>query len=122
MEHTNTILVERRGAERLAVNLDVLIHPYRATPILCLMHDVSTGGALLTTYAPCGLTPGDEVLVEADSMEMVATIAWMTDGSCGIRFHRRLYPSEVDALRNIAEDQAPFVAAIPQGVVQMAMH
>ncbi len=122
MEHMDTILVERRSMERLAVNLDVLVHPYREMPILCLMHDVSTGGALLTTYAPCGLAPGDEVLVEADSMEIVATIAWIAEESCGIRFHRRLYANEVDALRRLAQDQAPFVPTMAMGVAHMAMH
>lgn len=104
---------DRRDAERLAVNLDVLIHPYRAAPVLCLMHDISAGGALLTTYAGCRLEAGEEVLVECVGMEIVATIARVSGNACGIRFHRRLHALEVADLRAIEREQTPFVPAIP---------
>lgn len=107
MEQYNDTAPERRDAERLAVNLSVVIHRYRTPPVLCTMHDISTGGALLTTYDDHELAAGDEILVEAGTAEFVATIAWIAKDSCGIRFHRRLYATEVAAMLSVDHDNVP---------------
>jgi hypothetical protein len=90
--------LDRREAERFAVNLPAVLRAYRQSPVEARMKDVSTGGALVATLAP-DILRGDEILLDLDWCEFVVTVAWTTEGHLGVTFHRPLHPVELDGLR-----------------------
>ena len=90
--------LNRREAERFAVDLPAVLRAYRQTPVDARVDDVSTGGALITAHAP-DILRGDEILLDLDWCEFVVTVAWTTEGHLGVTFHRPLHSVELDGLR-----------------------
>ncbi len=96
---------DRRTEDRHDVDLPVTVRAYRVSPIDARMVDVSSGGAMVS-LASDAVGRGDEVLIAAHGIEVVATIAWATDGFCGIAFHRKLMAAEMSALRKSGRPRA----------------
>jgi hypothetical protein len=92
------VALNRREAERFAVDLPAVLRAYRQSPAEARMKDVSTGGALVAADAP-DILRGDEVLLDLNWCEFVVTVAWTTDGHLGVVFHRPLHPVELDGIR-----------------------
>jgi hypothetical protein len=96
---------ERRIDDRHDVDLPVTVRAYRVSPIDARMVDVSAGGAMVSLVSDA-IGRGDEVLIAARGIELVATIAWATDGFAGIAFHRKLAAAEVTAFRKAGRPRA----------------
>ena len=96
---------ERRTDDRHDVDLAVTVRAYRVSPIEARMVDVSAGGAMVSLESDA-VGRGDEILIAARGIELVATIAWATDGFCGLAFHRKLAAAEVTAFRKAGKPRA----------------
>ena len=96
---------ERRTDDRHGVDLPVTVRAYRVTPIEARMVDISAGGAMVSLDSDA-VGRGDEILIAAGGIELVATIAWATDGFCGVAFHRKLAGAEMAALRKTGRPRA----------------
>ena len=91
---------ERRVDERYAVRLDAVVRAYRMPTLAAALLDVSAGGAMLEADARAYQT-GEEIVLSAGKIEVVATIAWLNDKFFGLAFHRRLGARELGWLREV---------------------
>ncbi len=96
---------ERRIDDRHDVDLAVTVRAYRVSPIEARMVDLSAGGAMVSLESDA-IVRGDEILIAARGIELVATVAWSTEGFCGIAFHRKLAAAEVSAFRKAGRPRA----------------
>jgi hypothetical protein len=89
---------ERRVDERHGLLLDATVRAYRLPPRAASLLDVSAGGAMLKSNTH-DLYAGDEIVLNAGLVEIVATIAWRNESFFGLSFHRRLEARELAGLR-----------------------
>lgn len=62
--------------------------------------NVSSQGVRL--IAPDMPAEGEDVIFEADSLQMFGRVAWASDGQCGIAFATPITPDQVERLRSEA--------------------
>jgi len=55
--------------------------------------DISSNGAMVR--APGLPRVGTEIVLAGKAFEIVATVAWRTDETCGLSFHREVDPLEI---------------------------
>jgi hypothetical protein len=89
---------ERRVDDRYDVHLDATVRAYRMPTLAAVLLDASTGGAMLEADAR-DYRPGEEIVLTAGKIEVVATIAWLNERFFGLAFHRRLGAHELGWLR-----------------------
>ncbi|SFS00286.1 PilZ domain-containing protein [Sphingomonas jatrophae] len=90
-------VMENRREPRYATRLAGALLTYRHRDEI-LVENVSRSGALVTgADLP---ERGTEVVLSAGAMEIVATVAWATDQSCGLMFHRNI---DAGALRHLRQ-------------------
>lgn len=89
---------ERRLDERHSLTMDATVRAYRAAPVAASVLDVSAGGAMLRSDAQ-DLRKGDEIVLDAGRVEIVATVAWSNESFFGLAFHRRLDAREMSWLK-----------------------
>jgi hypothetical protein len=87
---------ERRETLRIATEATATLRTYQGDILDAQMVDVSAGGAMLTIEDD--IARGEEVTFLSRGVEVVATVAWVTPGNCGLSFHRRLQLGEVALL------------------------
>lgn len=63
------------------------------------IHDVAIGGAGLTGVA--GLRIGQGCTLILDARRMPATVCWVQGDEFGVKFQRRLLPSEFDMISGV---------------------
>ncbi len=68
-----------------------------------MITDISRSGALLAASELPSV--GEEVVLKARLLEVVATVAWTNSGFAGLRFHRDIDPLEV-VRQNVDEMRA----------------
>ncbi len=92
--------IEEHGIDdRRGIRVDVTVRAFGLPPLDATLRDVSTNGAMLKADTPA-LDVGDEVVLTAAKLEIVATIAWRKRTYFGLVFHRRLDHRELLALRS----------------------
>ena len=96
---------ERRTDDRHSVDLAGIVRAYRFGPFETRVIDVSTGGAMIALAGDL-VRRGDEVVLAAGGLELVTTIAWITDEYVGLAFHRRLTTAEIAAWRRAGRARA----------------
>jgi len=89
---------DRRTDERHDVHVDTTVRAYRMPTLAAALLDVSAGGAMLEADAR-DYRPGEEIVLNAGKVEVVATIAWLNEKFFGLAFHRRLGAQELVWLR-----------------------
>ncbi len=89
---------ERRVDDRHDVRVDATVRAYRMPTLTAALLDVSAGGAMLAADAR-DYRAGEEIVLNAGRIEVVATIAWLNEKFFGLAFHRRLGPHELGWLR-----------------------
>ena len=89
---------ERRTDERHDVRLDATVRAYRMPTLAAALLDVSAGGAMLEADAR-EYRAGEEIVLSAGKIEVVATIAWLNEKFFGLAFHRRLGAHELGWLQ-----------------------
>jgi len=91
---------ERRVDDRHDVLVDATVRAYRMPTLAAALLDVSAGGAMLEADAR-DYRPGEEIVMSAGRIEVVATIAWLNEKFFGLAFHRRLGAHELGWLREV---------------------
>jgi hypothetical protein len=90
--------VERRRDVRHATTLQVAKLATRRGEELCILRDISPGGAKVMVYHP--LTPGEPVVLALKTAhEIAGRVAWCSDDIVGITFDRRIAVLELLAHR-----------------------
>jgi hypothetical protein len=89
---------DRRSDDRYDVHVDATVRAYRMPTLAAALLDVSAGGAMLEADAR-DYRPGEEIVLNAGKIEVVATIAWLNEKFFGLAFHRRLGSHELGLLR-----------------------
>ncbi len=90
---------ERRVHERHDVRVDATVRAYRMPTLAAALLDVSAGGAMLEADAR-EYRAGEEIVLSAGRIEVVATIAWLNEKFFGLAFHRQLHTRELGWLRD----------------------
>lgn len=91
-------LQDRRG-----IRVEVTLRAYGLSPVVATLRDASSTGAMIRADTPT-LGIGDEVVLTAGKLEIVATIAWRKRAYFGVAFHRRLEARELAGLRGGSTD------------------
>jgi len=90
--------IERRRDVRHATTLQVAKLAARQGEELCILRDISSGGAKAIVYRP--LTPGEPVVLTLKTAhEIAGRVAWCSDDIVGITFDRRVAVLELLAHR-----------------------
>lgn len=90
-----------RSEVRLTVEIAASIKPYLSPVQNVIIADVSSAGALIRGEFH-DLCRGEEVILAVgDAISLVATVAWMQEGSLGLAFHRRMSRFEFDGIMKL---------------------
>ena len=89
--------VERRQFGRRTTFLHGMIHVRGRPPAVCIVRDLSSGGAKIETHM-LWLPSRFHLVVEAIALRAECEIVHHTGAIAGVRFARRQCPSSADAL------------------------